>query len=86
MRPNLIITKPIQQFFNNQSAGGIVLIICTIAALIIANSSWGHVYEDFLHHHIEITLGKISSRWIRPFMCGSMIFSWPSSSSSSGWK
>ncbi|MEZ5003285.1 MAG: Na+/H+ antiporter NhaA [Chitinophagales bacterium] len=81
MRPNLIITKPIQQFFNNQSAGGIVLIICTIAALIIANSSWGHVYEDFLHHHIEITLGenffsldKAIHVWINDFLMAIFFF------------
>lgn len=75
MRPNLIITKPIQQFFNNQSSGGIVLIICTIAALVIANSGWGHAYEQILHHHINVTFGenffsldKAIHVWINDFL------------------
>ncbi|MEZ5009967.1 MAG: Na+/H+ antiporter NhaA [Chitinophagales bacterium] len=81
MRPNLIITKPIQQFFNNQSSGGIVLIICTIAALVIANSGWGHAYESILHHHVEITLGehflsldKAIHVWINDFLMAIFFF------------
>ena len=54
-RPILRWTRPFQSFARTQSAGGIVLLAATIAALLWANSSFTHAYESLLD--IPITMG-----------------------------
>ena len=41
------IRQPFLRFLRIESSGGILLIFATIAALIVANSSWGGMYESF---------------------------------------
>ena len=41
------VTQMYKNFFENEKAGGIVLIIATILSLLIANSSFGHTYIHF---------------------------------------
>lgn len=38
-----------------ESLGGLILVICTIIAMAVANSSWGAAYADILH--MPLTLG-----------------------------
>ncbi len=45
--------KPFKSFFQSQSTGGILLILCVILSLIIANSSLGASFANFL----DIKLG-----------------------------
>lgn len=40
-------TKYFKSFVNSEKSGGIVLIFCTIASLLIANSIFGETYHDF---------------------------------------
>lgn len=40
--------KPFKDFFQSESTGGILLMICVVISLIIANSSGGPGFEDFL--------------------------------------
>lgn len=40
-------TKLFKDFFNNEKAGGLVLIACTILSLTLANSIFGTSYHDF---------------------------------------
>lgn len=47
------IRQPFQRFTHYEAAGGILLIIATVLALIIANSDWGHYYESFLHQEFR---------------------------------
>ncbi len=42
------IVQPIQRFMHQQKSGGIVLGICVIIALILANSPWADAYHHFL--------------------------------------
>lgn len=39
--------KPIQRFLKSESASGILLIVATIAALVIANTTLAHFYHEF---------------------------------------
>ncbi len=47
-----ILTRPIQKFIQNEKAGGIVLGISVIIALILANSPLAHEYHHFFEHKI----------------------------------
>lgn len=44
----IINLKPLQEFFKSGTAGGIILFICVVISLIIANTSWGPAFENFL--------------------------------------
>lgn len=48
---------PIQRFIATETAGGMVLLVAAVIALVWANSPWGHVYHDILEHHFRIDLG-----------------------------
>lgn len=49
------IRQPFIRFFEIESSGGILLILATILALIVANSGWGSAYESFFKQ--ELTIG-----------------------------
>ncbi|MFC5284704.1 Na+/H+ antiporter NhaA [Pedobacter alpinus] len=49
----IINLKPFKSFFKSESIGGIILILCVILSLIIANSSLGNSFINFL----ELKLG-----------------------------
>lgn len=46
------LVLPIQRFIQLEKAGGIVLGISVIIALILANSGWSQVYHHFLEHKL----------------------------------
>ncbi len=46
-----------QYFINKEALSGILLFIATVAAVIVANSSWGQEYYDLWHMPLGITLG-----------------------------
>lgn len=48
------INKPLQKFIQNEKAGGIVLGISVIIALILANSPFSNAYHHFFEHKIGI--------------------------------
>lgn len=54
------LMTPIEAFVRNSSASGILLIICTIAALLIANSPLNHSYQELLHKHLSLSFGDHS--------------------------
>lgn len=45
------VSTPFEEFIHNQTSSGIVLMVATIIALVLANSSYAHSY----HHFIETT-------------------------------
>lgn len=51
------LMKPLARFLEIQSASGIILVICTVAALSIANSPWSHAWDAFWHTEIRLTIG-----------------------------
>ena len=46
--------RAFKEFFRSNSAGGIILIICVIISLIVANSSLGAGFEKLLAQNIGI--------------------------------
>lgn len=50
----------IERFINKEALSGIILFIATVAAVIVANSSWGQAYYDLWHLPLGINLGELS--------------------------
>jgi NhaA family Na+:H+ antiporter len=46
--------SPLQEFLDSESASGVLLIIVTVLALIIANSPLGHYYFEALHAKLGV--------------------------------
>ena len=51
------IARPFAKFAQVEAAGGIVLIIATVAALIWANSPWSQSYFDFWKTYLTVSVG-----------------------------
>lgn len=49
---------PLQDFAKLQSAGGILLLLCTVVALVWANSPWHESYAHLLHAKIGLSIEK----------------------------
>lgn len=47
-------------FFDSEKVAGLLLVICTIISLIIANSSFGDGYIYFVHHSVVLSFAGIS--------------------------
>lgn len=55
------LTTSFKEFFENERAGGIVLIICTVVSLLLANSSIGEHYMSIWHFQLG---GQPLEYWI----------------------
>ncbi|MES9965088.1 MAG: Na+/H+ antiporter NhaA [Candidatus Sedimenticola sp. 20ELBAFRAG] len=51
------IATPFEEFIHEETASGLILMVCTIVALFLANSFLHHHYEHVLHTEIAISLG-----------------------------
>lgn len=51
------ILTPFEEFIHQQAAGGLVLIGCTVVALVLANGPLAERYADLLHAHVTIGIG-----------------------------
>ncbi|MBX3286367.1 MAG: Na+/H+ antiporter NhaA [Actinobacteria bacterium] len=54
-RPRL---APLQDFLHTEAAGGIVLAVATVVALVWANSPWSASYVDLWHTEIAVEVGS----------------------------
>ncbi len=52
------ILTPFEEFIHQETAGGIVLIVCTTIALILANSPLAESYGNLLHTQITLSVGN----------------------------
>jgi Na+:H+ antiporter, NhaA family len=52
-------TNIFSEFFESEKTGGLLLIICTIASLAIANTSAGDGYIHFWHSYLDLSFSKI---------------------------
>ena len=52
-------TKLFKGFFESEKTGGLLLLVCTILSLVIANSGWGESYRHFWHSHLDLSFGSV---------------------------
>jgi len=52
------ILTPLRRFLEIESASGAVLLVCTVAALALANSNWAKPFADFWHTPVILGLGQ----------------------------
>ena len=57
--PITLVLRPFQEFAQRETAGGILLLFCTLIALVWANSPWAHLYDRLWHTEIELTVGVL---------------------------
>jgi NhaA family Na+:H+ antiporter len=50
-------TRPLAHFLHVESASGIVLLVCTVAALVLANSPAADAFHKFWHTKVGIEIG-----------------------------
>ncbi len=55
MKPLVNLLRPFQRFAGREAAGGILLLACSVAALVWANSPWAEFYSRIWH--IPLTIG-----------------------------
>ena len=57
------ISKLFLEFFKSEQFSGIVLIICTVTSLLLANSIFGKQYSEFWHTQIGLDFGWLSIKY-----------------------
>ncbi len=53
------IGRPVRDFLRIEAAGGLLLIIATVVALVWANSPWSGSYHEILETHISLEIGDL---------------------------
>ena len=54
-----VIATPFQRFLHTEAAGGVILLLAAVAALVIANSAFGPAFEAFWQTPVGINVGDI---------------------------
>ena len=54
---NKILT-PFEEFIHNQTTGSIILMVCAVLALLLANSGWAAAYQAFIETPLSISIGS----------------------------
>jgi NhaA family Na+:H+ antiporter len=73
------VVTPFEEFLHAQTTTGIVLVIATIIALILANSPFKEAYFHFFHTPISITIGSFTlshslTHWINDALMAIFFF------------
>ncbi|MFC5513689.1 Na+/H+ antiporter NhaA [Massilia jejuensis] len=61
MRIERQLSATFRRFIHSRKAGAVLLILCTLASLAIANSAWGQGYLGFWHHRVA---GLSIEHWV----------------------
>jgi NhaA family Na+:H+ antiporter len=62
-RPVRRFVEPLVRFVRLESAGSIVLLLATVAAVVMANSVFAPLYLSFLHYRIGFSAGTSLFQW-----------------------
>jgi Na+:H+ antiporter, NhaA family len=57
------LTTLFTEFLESEKASGIILIVCTLAAIVIANSPFGKGFLDFWHLKVGFEIGSIHLKY-----------------------
>ncbi len=61
--------RPLLRFTHIEAAGGVILLVAAVAALIWANAPFGETYEKFWETHIDLSVGPLHlSETLREFV------------------
>lgn len=52
-------TNLFKAFYDSEKIGGLLLLICTVLSLTIANSEWGEFYNHLMHYHIDLSFANV---------------------------
>jgi Na+:H+ antiporter, NhaA family len=55
-----VLIAPLRNFLHTEAAGGLVLLVATVVALVWANSPWQDSYTELWETHLSISLGDHS--------------------------
>ena len=55
--PRLTLPPFVRRFLATEAAGGFVLVVAAIVALVWANSPWNDTYETFWHTNVDVRVG-----------------------------
>jgi NhaA family Na+:H+ antiporter len=58
LHPIKKIVRPFQEFFQTEASGGILLLVCTVIALLWSNSSYSESYFHLWHTKISLYIDK----------------------------
>lgn len=53
------LSRLFSEFFASEKAGGIILLACTVASLLVANSAWGASYTQFWQSHADLSFASV---------------------------
>ncbi len=56
--PIVKLVRPFQEFAARETSGGVLLLACTVAALVWANSPWADSYAALWHTQVSVGLGR----------------------------
>jgi len=63
------LQKPFARFFHIEAAGGVILLLFTVAALVLSNSPWAHSFLDFWETPVSLQFGSLDfSRSLREWI------------------
>ena len=54
------LMTPFEEFIHRQSSSGVLLMICAVVALVVANSPWQEAYKHLLHLPVSYSFGDWS--------------------------
>ena len=77
--PIIRLIGPFQEFAAKETSGGILLLLCTLAALAWANSPWAHGYVAFWHTLVTVGIGGFTLShdlhfWVNDALMGIFFF------------
>lgn len=58
--PMVTLARPFQEFAARETSGGVLLLACTLVALVWANSPLAHHYTALWHTHFTVGLGSFN--------------------------
>src|SRR5919109_1314164 len=53
------VVQPMQRLMDHEAAGGIVMLVAAVVAIVWANSPWSQSYVDLWHTPLRVELGSV---------------------------
>jgi NhaA family Na+:H+ antiporter len=70
------VTEPIVRFMHVAAASGVVLLACTVTALVLANSPWGEGFIEFFEIHVGFEIGPFEALGFEGFALDHSLHHW----------